>query len=326
MYRWKRLFSPEIFQGANRRINYFEGWYFKCVSQNRKNIMAFIPGVSYGRSEKDSHAFIQVIDGSRNRSGYFSFPLTDFKYVRDKLELHFGNNSFSGSGLTVSLKNKDMSYEGCLNFENPSAFPKSLLNPGIMGPFGFLPFMECYHGVVYVNHRLSGVIDIDHQPQDFSNGSGYIEKDWGTSFPQSWIWIQCNHFEDTEGSFMLSYAHIPFLGRSFKGLISFFSVDGQFYRFSTYQGSRLTDLVLKDDTLSALVEGKRHDLRLTVKIQPGSRLKAPRKGAMIHTLTESMNSSLGISITKKNGDVLYRGQGNVAGVEIAGDLSKLISI
>ena len=192
-----------------------------------------------------------------------------------------------------------------------------------MGPFGFLPFMECYHGVVHISHGLSGRLIIDGEPQDFSYGKGYIEKDWGTSFPQSWIWIQCNHFQDADISFMLSYAYIPFLGGSFKGLLSFLSVNGQFYRFSTYQGARVTGLDYQDGNLSVTVEGRRHTLSLMVKVKSGSRLKAPKGGAMVHTILESMNSQIKMVLTEKSGRLLFRGEGSVTGIEVAGDLSRL---
>lgn len=31
---------------------------------------------------------------------------------------------------------------------------------------------------------------------DFSGGRGYIEKDWGQSFPAAWVWLQINYLPD----------------------------------------------------------------------------------------------------------------------------------
>jgi hypothetical protein len=323
MYRIRRLFHPEIFQGKYQKKGYFEGWYFKCVDESTKNVVAFIPGVSYGESPKDSHSFIQVLDAARNRSGYFSFPLSAFKYDEQRLKLHIGKNSFSTSGLTVSLKNKEMSYKGSLSFQNQQPYPKTFLNPGIMGPFGFLTFMECYHGVVNVQHGLSGWLIIDEQPKDFLNGKGYIEKDWGTSFPDAWVWVQCNHFENKNASFMLSYAHIPFLGTSFNGIIAFLSVDNKFYRFSTYGGAHVTSLGYDNGILSILAENRHYVLNLTVTVKPGSQLKAPKKGAMTNTIVESMTSQLNLYLIDKKGRIVFEGTGNITGVEVSGDLDKL---
>ncbi|MCX7771582.1 MAG: tocopherol cyclase family protein [Clostridia bacterium] len=324
MYYLKRLFNPEIYQGQNRKRNYFEGWYYKTVDASGSNVMSFIPGISLGENEDDSHAFVQVIDGSRLRSGYFSYPLDAFECAQNKLELKIGENFFCRQRLELSLKNHDMSYEGALGIVDAQPFPKSLLNPGIMGPFGYLSFMECYHGVVHMYHSLSGSLKIDGDAQDFSGGTGYLEKDWGKSFPDAWVWVQSNHFEKPNTSFMLSFAHIPFLGTSFKGLIAFLYVDNICYRLSTYQGAKVNRLSFEKDVLTLIIEGRKHALGLTVRIKPGSTLKAPKNGLMIDDLIESMTSGLQLYFLEKDGKIIFQGEGRFVGVEVGGDLQKLM--
>ncbi len=46
-----------------------------------------------------------------------------------------------------------------------------------MGWYRFLPFMECYHGVISLTHNLKGKIIVDNKIFAFENGKGYIEKD-----------------------------------------------------------------------------------------------------------------------------------------------------
>lgn len=321
--RLPRLFYPEIFQGIKKNTNYFEGWYFKCADEKADNVMAFIPGVSYGKGASDSHAFIQVIDASRNRSGYFRFPVSDFRYAYDRLDLQIGESHFSEDGLTLSLDDGTMSYRGNLHFSSPLHYPKSFWCPGIMGPFSFLPFMECYHGIVHINSSIYGSLAIDSQECVFDNGTGYIEKDWGTSFPKNWIWVQCNHFTVPNMSFMLSYAHIPFPGRSFNGLISFLSMNDRIYKLTTYNGARVTFLDYEDNILTVLAENRRHALNLSVTVKPGSMLKAPKNGVMDNDIIESMTSEIDLSLIGKNGKLIYTGRGTVAGVEIAGTFADI---
>ena len=47
-----------------------------------------------------------------------------------------------------------------------------------MGYFAYIPKMECYHGIVSMNHMVNGVIRINDVDIDFNNGKGYVEKDW----------------------------------------------------------------------------------------------------------------------------------------------------
>ena len=63
---------------------------------------------------------------------------------------------------------------------------------------------------------FSGTLSIDGKALDLEGGRAYVEKDWGSKFPKTWVWIQANHFEAPEnsngavGTLMLSVASIPF--------------------------------------------------------------------------------------------------------------------
>ena len=89
---------------------------------------------------------------------------------------------------------------------------------------------------------LKGKLTLNGQSIDLNEGKGYIEKDWGTSFPEAWIWIQSNNFTNSETSFSFSLAKIPWLGRFFMGFISFLYLNGRFFLFSTYNNSVITEI------------------------------------------------------------------------------------
>ena len=64
-----------------------------------------------------------------------------------------------------------------------------------------------------------GELIINNNLYDFSNGTGYIEKDWGISFPSSYIWAQANDFSNKHCSLFISIANIPYSIFLFKGFI-----------------------------------------------------------------------------------------------------------
>ena len=101
----------------------------------------------------------------------------------------------------------------------PTNGPNSFFSPGIMGPYSFIPFMECYHGILSMNHNISGVINHNGIDISFDGGKGYMEKDWGHSFPKAYIWMQSNHFSKPNISIKSSIAIIPWLKSSFIGHI-----------------------------------------------------------------------------------------------------------
>ena len=192
-----------------------------------------------------------------------------------------------------------------------------LYAPGIMGWFSFVPFMECYHGVVSVNHQIEGQLEIAGQKVDFTGGKGYMEKDWGRSFPNAWIWTQSNHFGlDQEVSVMASVANIPWLGSHFVGYIVGFLWQGTIYRFATYTGAKMKAR-LGEDTVHLAFKDRKHELQIVAHKGVGGDLVSPIAGEMTGKVNESMQAILEVKFYK-NGQLVFVGEGRNAGLEVAG--------
>ena len=175
--------SIEVFQGNLNLKNYFEGWYFKNVSQDDDYTVSFIPGISLNK--EDSHAFIQVIIAPELETHYFRFELDEFKSNEKELYVEIGNNHFSKKEIEVHLENDLINLHGKLMFEDLQQIGPQ----PIMGPFGNLNFLECYHGLISMRHSISGKMIHNGREINFNQGRGYIEKDWGKSFPKHYIWM-----------------------------------------------------------------------------------------------------------------------------------------
>jgi len=321
VFDFKKIWSPEIFQGKKRKRNYFEGWYYKLIDQKRQNVFAVIPGISIGENRFDAHAFVQVIDAVKGTSSYHRFDYASFFADPKRLFVRIGDNEFTDYGIKLDLG--DNTLKAALEFSNIVKYPKTFFNPGIMGPFTFVPGMECYHGVVNVSHTIMGTLTAEEVSIDLNGGEGYIEKDWGRSFPDSWIWLQANHFEDAGVSFMFSVARIPWLGRSFTGLIAFLMTENGFYKFATYNRSKIRHLVLKDNTLDVRLDNTKYTLDFTAKYTKGGILKAPKNGLMQREIEESITAKVELKLTSKN-STIFSGFSDCAGMEIAGNIKDFL--
>ena len=82
---------------------------------------------------------------------------------------------------------------------------------------------------------------------NFTGGRGYIEKDWGQSFPAGYVWFQSNHFDIAGTSLTASIAVIPWLGSAFRGFIVGLWHQDKLYRFATYTGAKTKTLTITDD-------------------------------------------------------------------------------
>lgn len=320
-YAFKKIWNPDWFQGNHQKKNYFEGWYFKTVSENGGHSMAFIPGISVNGT--DSHSFVQAINGKTGQTWYFRFPLEAFNFSGKGFSVRVGPNFFSEKGLELDLQNETGFFKGKLNFGETARFPVSLRRPGIMGWYRYVPFMECYHGVVSLDHPVGGNIESPEGLLNFNKGRGYIEKDWGTSMPEAWIWMQTNHFEQAGTSFMLSIAKIPWIGKSFTGFLGFFLHQGKLYSFATYTGAKVVKIDHRNNDLTIIIKCLKFSLEITAEKGEKGSLKAPVSGNMERVIHESIDANIHIKLTDRQGNILFSGSGTNAGLELVGETSIL---
>jgi tocopherol cyclase len=308
-----KLYKPEIFQGSLSLKNYFEGWYFKQVSGSGDQVYSFIPGISL--TKDDPHAFIQVINGITGDTHYVQYDLNQFSWNTKRFEVKIGSSVFSGEGIQLDINSEGIKVNGQIGFSGKVPYPSGLLSPGVMGWYSFVPFMECKHGVVSVSHQLSGSLVINESLVNFGGGKGYIEKDWGTSFPKAWLWLQCNTFAKSNASLMISVADIPWLGSYFLGLIGFLYVDGKFYLFNTYSKSTIQKLEKQENSIHIELESRHNKLVVDVKKNLTGVLKAPQLGSMVRHIKESVDSEVSVRLLDKTGNTLFTDEGHHAGLE-----------
>lgn len=308
-----------MYHGWGKSRNYFEGWYFKLVDPAERFAFAIIPGISYGKDGK-SHAFIQVLDGKQCTAAYHEFASVDFQPSDETFALQLDGNFFSADSVKLNLPE----LQGELHWQDRYPWPKMLGAPGIMGWYSFVPFMECYHGVVSVNHTLQGELQVYGESVDFTGGKGYIEKDWGESFPNSWIWMQTNHFDAAHPvSLSASVAKIPWLGNHFIGYIVGFLLDGKLYRFATYTGAMMR-ADFDDETVWLAFKDRTNRLEITAHKSSGGELISPLAGNMAGKVNESMQATVEVRLVERE-KLIFEGTGRNAGLEVAGPAQELLT-
>jgi hypothetical protein len=313
----RNVLHPARYHGRLRgqRAPFFEGWYFKVVDPTERHRFAFIPGVFW---TSRPHAFIQVLDGASGAAHYCDFPVESFWAAEDRFEVHVAGSRFNRQEMTLRDVGPSR-ISGTLRFVGTTPWPVTLAMPGIMGWYAWVPFMECYHGVVSLDHAIDGALTIDDEAIDFSGGRGYIEKDWGRSFPEAWIWFQSNHFERLGMCLTASIAIIPWIRTAFPGFIIGLWYDGQLFRFATYTGATIERLDVTERTIDWVVSDKTHRLEMFVtqgQDSPFGLLKGPDRVEMGKRIAETMSATAQVSLTERAGGVLFEGTGRHAGLEV----------
>lgn len=247
---------------------YFYGWYLKCQSDIQT--LAIIPAI-HGAGRK-STCSIQFITDNH----VYMLTLPGEKFCRKRDNILIEKNKFGKKGIYLEINEPDLCINGKIKF--------GALRPikyDIMGPFSFVPFMQCRHSVWSMRHPIRGMVYINGQKIHFDGGVGYWEGDRGRSFPKEYAWTQCIF---PKGSFMLSVADIPLAGVHFTGIIGVVLWKGKEYRLATYLGAKAVE---KSDGRLRIVQGKL-EFEARLLEQTKHPLKAPDRGSMIRTIHESV--------------------------------------
>jgi hypothetical protein len=206
--------------------------------------------------------------------------------------VRIGRNKIDDSGMELNIEDK---VNANIKFGRLSP-----IKYDAMGPFRFLPFMECRHKVTSMHHTVIGHITIGEQTRNFKDDKGYIEGDAGHSFPQKYFWTQCNSFGENL-SIMMSAAIIPYLKFKFMGTICIVHIDGKEYRLATYLGARVK-LLTRDKLVISQGRGKNR-MTLEAGLLDGRGIHdlfAPEHGTMERVIRESISSSVHYKFTKGN--------------------------
>ncbi len=294
MFNTKLLFNPSMYHGFKKRSHYFEGWYYKIVSADKQQVYAITAGISMGKDGK-KHAFIQILNGCTNEISYHKFPFHQFWASSEKFQLTIGNNYFSDDQLLLLLP----SFEGRLLFSNTTPWSSGYTSSEAMRWYAYIPFITYHHRITSLHHNISGTLrSADKTSLNFTGGIGYTEKSWGKSLPDTWIWMQSNHFMKQSDNTCLSASitQAPWLGTSFISFAIIFWQNGKLYRFSNYSNAKLQIITLENDLIYYNVSDHSYRLEITVHKSDYPYFISPASALTPRHTKEHMMSSLQIAL------------------------------
>ncbi len=341
MTSFRTIWQPEVYHGHGHSGSktFFEGWYFKLIGPQCATRYAIIPGIYlHGQDPRLSHSFIQVLDGISGQSVYHRYDIEEFRATEDEFDVWVGDSHFCLNQITLSINRPEQTVQGLLRFDGINPWPVSRLSPGVMGWYAFVPFMQCYHGVLGFDHAIEGVLEVDGRDAPMSGGRGYIEKDWGQGFPSAYVWMQSNHFPAPGTSLTASVATIPWLNTWFRGFIVGLRHDERLYRFATYVNATVKHLRVSKDHVEWVLEGGRksgpqnsrfdsYRLEIVAERAEGAVLAAPEPVGMIERVVESLTAEVEVQLTAyQRGAVvtIFQGRGQCAALEVSGKIEDIV--
>lgn len=215
--------------------------------------------------------------------------------------LHIGKNQLSQNGMVLDFEAENIKVKGEFNFGEFQTIKRSFLKPNIMGWLSYFP-NECNHSIVSMKHSASGRLKLGESEWELLDADAYLEKDWGTGFPEEYVWAQANDWEDS--SLVFSYASVPMLGKYRKGFFLLLHHQGVEYRFSSIEGSRMVDFQVSGDAFEAKIVKGKYSLTLRARQANPVKLVSPENGDMKAHIKESLDGNIDLSLQISGKDVV----------------------
>ncbi len=205
LQRQPRLQTPHSgyhWDGITR--SYFEGWYFRVTLPEIAQTFAFMYSIEDpigGQSNSGGAVQILGIDEE-----YLSRSFPDVKQFRtsyNSLELeHWRETKKEGYKVTASLN------QGCIYAPRHQQYCRweyqvqplygwgnpRLTQQATAGWLSYLPVFDPGWQILMAHGLATGWLEWQGRKYDFTDAPAYCEKNWGTSFPKKWFWINCNSF------------------------------------------------------------------------------------------------------------------------------------
>lgn len=202
-----RLQTPHSgYHWDNITKNFFEGWYFRVTLPEILQTFAFMYSISDPIGEQtNSGGAVQILGIDEE---YLSRTFPDVKQFwasRDSLDLeHWRENRKEGYKVTSKLnqgciydpRNKqycrwEYQVQPLYGWGNPR-----LAQQATAGWLSYLPVYDPGWQILMAHGLATGWIEWQGKKYEFIDAPAYSEKNWGTSFPKKWFWINCNSFTD----------------------------------------------------------------------------------------------------------------------------------
>jgi len=293
------------YKGMNAKAPYFEGWYVKISDEKQDFTLSLIPGVALF-SENECFVQYNLYHKGKTMSGKITFPVQDFDVIEEPYTILMPLFVLSEEGVKAHLTDDTADILIDLTFGEFLPLKQSVYSPSIMGPLEYLN-VPCYHDIVSMRHEVRGKVIINDEKINLDKGSGYLEKDRGSSFPSQYVWMQCSGFnESRESSLFLSVAEVPLSVFRAKGAIAVFHDGRTEYRFATYLGTR-AEVTMDDDRAGYTVKltDRTKSLTAEVSLKDAAALIAPTDSGMDHTIKETVKAEVKVTFKEKNKAPLY---------------------
>lgn len=305
--------NPAPYHGQNKDRTFFEGWYYKIDLQESEFTFIVIVGIAMS-AKGAKEAFIQFGDSKTGKPRYYAFDASEFSASSKSFELSLGKNYFTRDRVKLNLADLQID----LIFSEHRTWDSSVYIPNIMGPLSYLRNLDCHHNVLSLRNKFHGSIRYNGVSISLDGALGYIEKEWGKSFPKAHIWMQSNTLEQSDLSLSLAIGKMRFLNKEIPAYAALLQGSNHKSLFATY---RLNRFKFKEslEGYNLNFSSARYALQISFNYEGAMPLLSPNRDGMKGLVEESLQSEIRMKLKDRFQKVYLIDTCGTASVEIVGN-------
>lgn len=304
------IHKPSSLQGNFDRNKYFEGWFHKIYSSKYKASFIVIYGYATGNST-NKFGFIQVhIPNQQVLIMYF-----------DKNEIFCDPNQhvirMGAHVLTthkIDINTNEIGIQLDLTNNQPIRTFKNS-----MGYNYVIPNLPCYHAILNKSHTISGEIRAGDTSFVMGKDMGYLEKNWGTSFPDNYIWLHAVDPTNTEVNLLFSQAEIKWMGGTFLRHLGYLNFENECIDFRQFKNSEVSSTFVGSEKQLIRFSSKLIELEISIVLGGQVLFKGPEDGALRRDIVHYTDAFMEVKLKRNAETTVFRLVGNYENVQITND-------
>ena len=331
------------YHGDGIAKNYFEGWYLRVTIPEIEQTFAFMYSIENLLGENSGGA-VQILGFNEQylcrslpeakqfwaSKNSFSFGHWNKHNLTIKPQListkEFTENIEEGYQVTTTLNqgriyNPKQKNYCSWQYKIKPIYGWGNVNSKQQATAGWLSYLPLYDPgwQITMSHGLAtGWIEWENQRYQFTDAPAYSEKNWGTSFPKKWFWINCNSFLDRGDLAITAGGGIRQVlwWTEAVGLIGI-HYRGKFYEFAPWNSQITWDIKPWGQwQMFAVKDNYSVTLTGTTSL-PGTYVRTPTARGLVFNCRDTTKGKLSLEL-KSQTKVILQASSNLAGLEIGG--------
>lgn len=283
--------KPIQLRGNIEKQNFFEGWFHKIYSPKHQTSFIIIYGYTTGNSD-DKFGFIQILIPHKSIE-IFYFPKNEISFNPKQHIIQMGSNILSTKQIKINYKDININLN-LLDNQPIYSYKNS------MGYSYFIPTLPCYHSVLNKSHYVSGEVNFHNQHYLMDSALGYMEKNWGTSFPENYFWMHAIDPSNPEISILFSQAEIKWLGKSFIKHLGHFRFNGEEINLKKLAKFEINYSFFNKDYTSVVIKSSQIKLEINFGKSTVFQFKGPVKGKLQRDIIHNSDTLIDLKIYRNN--------------------------